>query len=137
MRVMLGELEEQAERAREHERRMAEAVRESVSWSRPEDCLWIVRAAAEAVVSREEAEASVVEGRALLARVRAALDLGAERCAIARCSCGASWLVGARAVRGMLPGVVAHKPGALLCSDCGLTGRLDLTPAPAGDHGEG
>lgn len=95
---------------------------------------------AEAVVSRQEAEARVVEGRALLARVQAitrGLDLGPGRCWIARCGCGSSWVVGARAVRGTLPGVVAHEPGALICPQCGATGRLDLTPAPAGYDGEG
>jgi hypothetical protein len=137
MRVMLGELEAQAERAREHERRMVAGIRESESWSEPEDRGWILRAAAEAMVAREDAEARVVEGRALLARVQSALDLDVERCAIARCVCGASWLVGARGVRGVMPGVVAHKPGALICADCGAMARLDLTPAPAGLDGEG
>jgi hypothetical protein len=67
MRAMLGELEAQAQRAREHERRMADGARESSSWSRLEDREWIVRAAVEARVAREEAEANVVQGRALLA----------------------------------------------------------------------
>lgn len=141
MRAMLGELEAMAERAREHERRMTDALAESRSWSREEDREWIVGAVAEAVVSREDAEARVAEGRLLLARVRqtaCGVELGPGRCAIALCRCGSSWPVVVREVRGTLPGVVAHEPGALFCADCrAMTGRLDVTPAPVVDGGEG
>jgi hypothetical protein len=68
MRAMLGELEAQAERAREHERRMAAGVQQSASWAVEEDREWIAWAAAEASVAREDAEARVAQGRALLAR---------------------------------------------------------------------
>ncbi len=69
MRAMLVELERLAEGAREHERRMADGLRESSSWSRQEDRDWIRWAAVDATVAREQAEASLAEGRALLARV--------------------------------------------------------------------
>jgi len=79
MRAMLGELERLAEGAREHERRMVAALRESSSWSRQEDRDWIRWAAADATVAREQAEASLVEGRVLLARVKLLGDLGLRR----------------------------------------------------------
>jgi hypothetical protein len=84
MRKMLRELERQAEAARVHERRMAEGLRESSSWSRQEDRDWIRWAAVDATVSREQAEASLVEGRALLARVELLTDLGlgSDRCCV-------------------------------------------------------
>ncbi|MEA2151432.1 MAG: hypothetical protein QOD69_3262, partial [Solirubrobacteraceae bacterium] len=69
MRVMLGELEAHAARAREHELRLMEGVREAQSWSRWEDREWIAWAAAEAKVSREDTEARVAQGRARLAGV--------------------------------------------------------------------
>jgi hypothetical protein len=69
MRAMLTELERLAESAREHELRMAAGLRESSSWSRQEDRDWIRWAAVDATVSREQAETSLIEGRALLARV--------------------------------------------------------------------
>jgi hypothetical protein len=84
MRAMLRELEELAESAREHEQRMAEGLRSSSSWSREADRGWIRWAAADATVSRERAEASVVEGRALLARVQMLDNLRVDR----RCAAG-------------------------------------------------
>jgi hypothetical protein len=67
MRALLCELEALAERAREHERRMAVGVQESASWP-VEDGEWIAWAAAEASVAREDTEARVAQGRALVAR---------------------------------------------------------------------
>jgi len=85
MRVMLAELEELAQCARDHERRMADALRASSAWSRPEDRDWIRRAAADAVMTREQAEQSVTHSRALLARVQLLANLGSagRRCSIA------------------------------------------------------
>jgi hypothetical protein len=74
MRAMLRELETQAERAREHERRLASGVLESASWAVGEDREWIAWAAAEASVAREDAEARVAQGRALLARAQSPVD---------------------------------------------------------------
>jgi hypothetical protein len=48
---------------------MADGLRESSSWSRQEDRDWIRWAAVDATVAREQAEASLAEGRALLARI--------------------------------------------------------------------
>jgi hypothetical protein len=70
MRAMLDELEALAERAREHERRMAAGVQQSASWAVEEDREWIAWAAAEASVAREDAEARVTQGRALVARAQ-------------------------------------------------------------------
>jgi hypothetical protein len=69
MRTMLTELERLAQSAREHEQRMAAGLRESSSWTRQEDRDWIRWAAVDATVAREQAEVSLIEGRALLARV--------------------------------------------------------------------
>jgi hypothetical protein len=74
MRAMLRELEAQAERAREHERRMVAGVQEAASWAAEEDREWIAWAAAEAATTREDAEARVAQGRALLARAQSAMD---------------------------------------------------------------
>jgi type II secretory pathway component PulM len=80
MRVMLAELERLAEGAREHERCMAVGLRASSSWSRQADRDWIRWAAVDATVAREHAEASLAEGRALLARVQLlARDAGRSR----------------------------------------------------------
>ena len=76
MRAMLRELEAQVERAREHERRMDVGVQESASWALAEDREWIAWAAAEAATAREDAEARVAQGRALLARAQRPVDLG-------------------------------------------------------------
>ncbi len=84
MRAMLCELEALADGAREHEQRMAEGLRESSSWSREADREWIRGAAVDARISRERAEASVVEGRALLTRVQMLADLAVDR----RCATG-------------------------------------------------
>jgi hypothetical protein len=70
MRALLGELESLAERAREHEHRMAVGVQESASWPLQEDREWIAWAAAEAGVAREDAEARVTQGRVLVARAQ-------------------------------------------------------------------
>jgi hypothetical protein len=70
MRALLDELATLAERAREHERRMAAGVQQSASWASEEDREWIAWAAAEASVAREDAEARVAQGRALLARAQ-------------------------------------------------------------------
>ena len=70
MRALLGELEAQAERAREHERRMAAGVQQSASWPVQEDREWIAWAAAEASVAREDTEARVAQGRALVTRAQ-------------------------------------------------------------------
>jgi hypothetical protein len=67
IRAVLAELERQAESAREHEQRMTAGLRESSSWAREEDRDWIRWAAVGATMARERAEASVAEGRALLA----------------------------------------------------------------------
>ena len=93
MRAMVRELEELAEAARVHEQRMAEGLRESLSWSSWEEREWIAWAAAAAKVAREDTEARVAQGRALLARVQSALDLGLRRCVIVRCGCGSLWPV--------------------------------------------
>ena len=68
LRAMLRELEALAVRAREHEQRMAVARLESASWSELGDRVWVVRAAGAATATREDAEASVLQGRALLQR---------------------------------------------------------------------
>jgi multidrug resistance efflux pump len=70
MRALLCELEALADRAREHEHRMAAGVQQSASWASEEDREWIAWAAAEASVAREDAEARVTQGRALLARAQ-------------------------------------------------------------------
>jgi hypothetical protein len=70
MRAMLRELEAQAERARAHECQMVAGVQESASWTMQEDREWIAWAAAEASVAREDAEARVAQGRALVARAQ-------------------------------------------------------------------
>lgn len=124
-------------RAREHELRLMEGLREARSWSRWEDREWLAWAAAEAKVSREDTEARVAQGRALLARVQPlipGLELGPGRCGIARCACGSSWPVLARQVHGTLPGVLAHELGVLICPSCGRTASLDATPAPVTDY---
>jgi hypothetical protein len=71
---MLRELEAQAERAREHERRMVAGAAESASWAVEEDREWIAWAAAEAGVAREDAEARVAQGRVLVARAESPVD---------------------------------------------------------------
>jgi hypothetical protein len=74
MRALLCELEVLADRAREHERRMAAGVQQSASWAIEEDREWIAWAAAEASVAREDAEARVAQGRVLLARAQRDTD---------------------------------------------------------------
>jgi hypothetical protein len=81
MRTALAELERLAVSAREHEQRMADGLRASSSWTREEDRNWIRWAAADATVARAQAEASLTEGRVLLARVHVLADvrLAADR----------------------------------------------------------
>ena len=61
---MVSELELLAER----EQRMGVAMLESAAWPDLVDRVWIVRAAGAARVAREDAEASVLQGRELLQR---------------------------------------------------------------------
>jgi hypothetical protein len=64
---MLRTLEQQLERGRLHQTRMAEAVRESASWANPDDRAWARAALAEAVTMRREAEQRLQAGRRIVA----------------------------------------------------------------------
>jgi hypothetical protein len=134
MQALLRELERRADEAGRHEQRMRDALAESASWGEPADRAWIERAATEAGGARERAEHSLRAGRALVGEAFPGLDLEAARNAIARCSCGATWVLPVRAVQPCLSGIYAHSPGALICSVCGNTAALDAAPAPPPDR---
>lgn len=134
MQAMLRELELRADEARRHEQRMGDALAESTSWGEPADRAWIERTAMEASGARERAEHSLRAGRALVGEAFPGLHPEAARNAIARCSCGATWVLPVRAVRRTLHGIYAHTPGALICSVCGNTAALDAAPAPQPDR---
>jgi hypothetical protein len=134
MQAMLRELELRADEARRHEQRMRDALAESATWGEPADRARIERAATEASVARERAEHSLRTGRALVAGTFPGIDLEDSRNAIARCDCGATWVLPGRAVGRTLSGIYAHTPGALTCSVCGHTAALDAAPAPQPDR---
>jgi hypothetical protein len=134
IQAMLRELELRVEQARRHEQRMREGLAESVSGAESADREWIAHAATGATVDREHAEQSLGAARALVSEAFPGLDLEAARNAIARCRCGASWVVPVRAVRRTLPRTYAHTPGAVICSVCGNTAALDDAAAPDPDQ---
>jgi hypothetical protein len=68
MQAMVRDLEVLVERARAHERLMAEGVSEAAGWARRADREWITLAASDARVARAAAEARLAQGRALLIR---------------------------------------------------------------------
>jgi hypothetical protein len=70
MRAIVRDLEILVERAREHERRMADGIGEAAGWARRADREWITLAASDARVARAAAEARLAQGRALLLRTR-------------------------------------------------------------------
>ena len=133
MQAILRELELGVEQARRHEQRMREGLAESATWCESADREWIAHAATEATADRERAEQSLDAARALVSKAFPGLDLETARNAIARCRCGATWVVPVRAVRGTLAGTYAHTPGALICSVCDQTAALDAAAAPNPD----
>lgn len=129
-RAMLREIELRVDAARDHERAIILGLAKSHAWPDVADREWIASAATDAKVDRERAEAAFIAAQELVADAFPGLDLDAVRNAIARCDCGATWAVPTRRVRGSRPGLHAHKPGAMICSICGSTGRLGAEPAP-------
>ena len=134
MQAMPRELELRVEQARRHEQRMREVLAESDISTDSADREWIAHAATEATADRERAEQSLGAARLLISEAFPGLHLQAARNVIARCRCGATWVVPVRAVRRTLPRTYAHTPGALICSVCGNTAALDDAAAPDPDQ---